>query len=432
MNTENQPVKSTAIGVRDAQADSRFLKECRRELDFISAVLTATGVLVVAFDPQGHILRFNRVCENVTGYTCDDVRGRKSWDFLLCREDIESAKKIFSSLNNGISSIKADQCWLDKKGRKRMICWSNATLCDADGRVQYIVATGIDITTQHLNTTAQNAWHEQFRILSEYAYDWEYWINPQGRFVHVAPSCERLTGYKPNDFYEDPDLILALVHPEDRSKVEDHFKAHKPGVEHCQMDFRIVTAEGQIKWICHHCRPVFDKKGQYKGQRASNRDISKRKQAEQALLEREQELKKNARHLEEVNRALKLMLDHRHIETQAVARNSSNNLKRHIAPYLEKLSACALGPDARILVNILQTNIEDLINTDSNSLFGKYRQLTPTEVHVADLIRQGMSSKEIAETLAVSPSTINIHRNNIRKKLGLLNTKTNLRSFLHA
>lgn len=432
MNTESRPVQLTAIGVRDTRANASPMNECQQELDFISAVLASTAILVVAFDPQGRILRFNGACENVTGYTCDEVRGKKSWDFLLCREDVESAKKIFSSLKTGLSPIKSDQCWLDKNGRKHMICWSNATLCNAGGHVQYIVASGIDITTQHLNATAQKAWHEQFRILSEYAYDWEYWINPQGRFVHVSPSCERLTGYKPNDFYEDPGLIVALVHPEDRSRVEDHFKTLKPGLEICQMDFRIVTADGQIKWICHHCQPVFDEKGQYKGQRASNRDISKRKQAEQALLQREQELEKNARHLEEVNRALKLMLDHRHIETQAVARNSSNNLKRHIAPYLEKLSACALGPDARIFVNILQTNIEDLINTGSDSLFGKYRQLTPTEVHVADLIRQGMSSKEIAETLAVSPSTINIHRNNIRKKLGLLNTKTNLQTFMHA
>ena len=85
-----------------------------------------------------------------------------------------------------------------------------------------------------------------------------------------------------------------------------------------------------------------------------------------------------------------------------------------------------------MLVNILQANIQDMINAGADTHFDKYRHLTPTEVHVADLIRQGLSSKEIAEALKVSPSTINIHRNKIRRKLGLLNTKTNLQSFMLA
>ena len=403
-----------------------------QEFDLNSKVLENTGALIVVTDTDDRIVQFNHACESITGYTFEEIRGQKIWDLFLDKNDIAAAKEIFNALKKDRSPIKMDMYWREKSGRKNMIRWSNAALRNTAGSVAFIIAIGIDITTQHLNETAKDAWHEQFRILSEYAYDWEYWINPKGRFVHVSPSCERLTGYRPNDFYEDASLIISLVHPDDQLRVEKHFRALNLHVEHCQMEFRIINTYGKVLWISHHCRPVYDEKGNYLGQRASNRDISRQKDAEEALKKQEQELKKSARHLEEVNRALKLMLEHRHIETQAVATNASNNLKRQIAPYLEKLSACQVSSEARMLVNILQANIQDMINAGADTHFDKYRHLTPTEVHVADLIRQGLSSKEIAEALKVSPSTINIHRNKIRRKLGLLNTKTNLQSFMLA
>jgi two-component system sporulation sensor kinase A len=127
------------------------------------------------------------------------------------------------------------------------------------------------------------------RAVADFAYDWEYWIAPDGDYLYNSPSCERLTGYTPDDFREDPDLLQKITHPEDRAAVEAHFRQEREEDETHSLDFRIVTREGTRRWINHVCRQVYDKDGNWLGWRGSNRDITVRKRAENArerLLER--------------------------------------------------------------------------------------------------------------------------------------------------
>lgn len=107
-----------------------------------------------------------------------------------------------------------------------------------------------------------------------------------------------------------------------------------------------------------------------------------------------------------------------------------SNLKRFVFPYLESLAALKTGKAADAYLEIIQTNIQQLISPVSKSLSGAYLDFTPTEVKVADLIRQGQATKSIAEILRTSTSTVAIHRNNIRKKLGILNQRVNLSTYL--
>ena len=91
----------------------------------------------------------------------------------------------------------------------------------------------------------------------------------------------------------------------------------------------------------------------------------------------------------------------------------------------------SLNEDAQTFVNIIKSNINDLISPLASNLSPKYFTLTPTEIQIADLIKQGKTSKEIASMLNVSPKAVSFHRGNLRKKLGLLNKKINLRTYLH-
>jgi DNA-binding CsgD family transcriptional regulator len=81
-------------------------------------------------------------------------------------------------------------------------------------------------------------------------------------------------------------------------------------------------------------------------------------------------------------------------------------------------------------VNIIKSNINDLISPLASNLSSKYFSLTPSEIQIADLIKHGKTSKEIALMLNVSPKAVSFHRGNLRKKLGLLNKKINLRTYL--
>lgn len=126
---------------------------------------------------------------------------------------------------------------------------------------------------------------ERFRVVADFAYDWEHWLSPDGRFIHVSPSVERLTGHKSEEFLADAGLFLRLVHPRDREVVLVHLEALEAGP--AELVFRIIRADGEERWIEHACQPVRDAAGGLLGRRGSNRDITERRQAEEALRESE-------------------------------------------------------------------------------------------------------------------------------------------------
>ncbi|MFN6564622.1 MAG: GAF domain-containing protein [Nostoc sp. ChiSLP01] len=127
-----------------------------QERNFISAILDTASALVIVTDSQGQIVRFNQVCEQITGYSFDEVRGRYFWNLFLLPEQVESVKAVFEQLQAGKNFQEHENYWVMKDGSRRLIAWSNTILKNYDGSVEYIVGTGIDITErkrteQHLS-----------------------------------------------------------------------------------------------------------------------------------------------------------------------------------------------------------------------------------------------------------------------------------------
>ncbi len=156
------------------------------------------------------------------------------------------------------------------------------------------------------------------------------------------------------------------------------------------------------------------------------------KQIETDLINQRQILVEKTINQEKVNAALKAILDQREIEKKSIEVAMVANLKRYVFPYLDVLEQQQLGKAARACVGILRTNIEQLVSPVSKKLSGVYMALTPTEVKVADLIRQGQSTKAIAGILNASVSTVEKHRNKIRHKLNIVRQKVNLQTFLNS
>jgi len=124
---------------------------------------------------------------------------------------------------------------------------------------------------------------ERFRTLADSTYDWETWRAPDGKYLYVSPSCERITGYRREEFMADPSLVARIVHPDDQAVTNKHFLEHLRAEEVFHVDFRIITRTGEERFISHYCRGVFTKDGEWLGLRESNRDISMRKRAEMEL-----------------------------------------------------------------------------------------------------------------------------------------------------
>lgn len=159
-------------------------------------------------------------------------------------------------------------------------------------------------------------------------------------------------------------------------------------------------------------------------------DITERKQVEEALRQREAALEIRTNELEEVNTALRVLLKKREQDKTELEEEVLLNVKELIMPYIQKLKRSRMAAKQISYLRILESNLNDITAPFLHNLSSKYLNLTPKEIWVAGLVKEGKTTKEIAELLISSTEAIEFHRKNLRKKLGLKNKKTNLRTYL--
>jgi len=138
----------------------------------------------------------------------------------------------------------------------------------------------------------------KYRTVADFTYDWEYWANVDDSLEYVSPACERISGYTTRDLIENPSLFKEIIVPEDRDVWERHYHDARKELKPYEIQFRIQRQDGQIRWIEHSCQPVIDHQGSLQGFRASNRDITSRKQAEVDLRKAYTEIEKLKNRLE--------------------------------------------------------------------------------------------------------------------------------------
>jgi len=148
---------------------------------------------------------------------------------------------------------------------------------------------------RHLNRELQ-ASEEKYRIVADYTYDWETWIGLDHQFIYVSPSCKLITGYTANEFINDSSLYGRIVHPDDREIFEKHLaEIHVESGQDSRVEFRIITRNGEERWIEHLCGNIFGSDGKWLGQRSNNRDITDRKRMEEEIHKLNQELEQRVR-----------------------------------------------------------------------------------------------------------------------------------------
>ncbi len=162
----------------------------------------------------------------------------------------------------------------------------------------------------------------------------------------------------------------------------------------------------------------------------SHENITALRAAEEKLEARERELAEKNRNLEEINTALKVLLERREQDRKEFEEQVLGNVKQRVLPNLERLKGTRLEPGAMEYVRILETGLQEIVSPFLQRLTSSYFSLTPKEIQVAGLVKDGKMTKEIADFLNISASAVDFHRKNIRRKLGLTSRKANLRSYL--
>ena len=247
-------------------------------------------------------------------------------------------------------------------------------------------------------------------------------INANGRYFIQNTTCKMswgdIIGKRPEDISIDKHTLALWM--------DNNRRAFSGEIIKGEVEF---IRDGEQRYFYNIISPIYNK-GTIDGIMGFNIDITEQKQAEEALKEREKELELKTHNLEEANIALKVLLKRRDEDKTELEEKILLNVKESVIPYLEKLKMSELDEKQKTHVSILESNLNDITSSFSHRLSSKYMNFTPTEIQIANLLRQGKTSKEIAELMNSSPKAVTFHRENIRRKLGLKNKKINLKSYL--
>ncbi len=265
-------------------AERRKVEEALKESEqrFSKAFHSNPSALAITRAPDYLYVDVNGSWLKLFEYSREEVIGRNSKELNMFPSNyakreaiVEQTLKQGSALNQEISACT--------KTGKLLKVLASAEAVNIGGE-KYILSSAIDLTERKRAEEALQESEEKFRLVADFTHDWETWLGPDGNYIYVSPSCERITGYRAEEFIKNPQLAIDLVHPDDREAFKDHRISHFGGqTSRGEIDYRIVTKNGETRWISHLCRAVFGKNGEWLGRRASNRDITERKQADAKL-----------------------------------------------------------------------------------------------------------------------------------------------------
>ena len=193
---------------------------------------------------------------------------------------------------------------------------------------------------------------------------------------------------------------------------------------HCTANVALRDNEGKPISVLEISRDITEKVQAVKALHKAKNELDRR------VKERTSDLEIKTKNLEEINIAMKILLKKRDEDKKDIEDNVLTNVKELIVPFFKKIKKTKLDDQQKTILSIIESNLGEIISPFTRRMSLKHLNLTPAEIRIANLIRQGSPSKEIAELLNVSPRTIDTHRKNIRRKFGLQGQKKNLRSHL--
>jgi PAS domain S-box-containing protein len=244
-------------------------------------------------------------------------------------------------------------------------------------------------------------------------------------FIDVNHRFIRFTGYSREEIVGRSITELNILSREDYERICQSLKT-KGAIYNEEIEYR--TKSGNIRMGIYSAE-LIDVRGE-KLLLSIHHDITERVHAQNVLKQKEEELTKRSAELEKANSALRVFLERRREDRKNLETRLQQNINELIIPYIRELQNYNLDERGKCYLNILESNIKDIVSPFLNNISSYYKNLTPTEIKVSSMVRGGMTSKNIAKLLNVAPGTVDTHRNNIRKKLGLEKGKTNLRSYL--
>ena len=408
--------RKTEEALRASEEKYKALVELTSDMIYISDV---KGCQLFMNAPG--IARLEALPEEVIG---------QPWSKWIHPEDRERSTSTFQEmLGKGIDVFDFQNRYVSKSGRVMHALHNVRVLRDQDGVIVGTQGIARDISGIRKAEEVRRESENKFRILAEKSPNMIF-INQMGRIIYTNEQCTEVMGFTREEFSAPGFNFLFLISPEHVDLARENFLKHLQGREVPPHEYCLVTKGGKrVEAIITTKLIEYDNKPAILG---IVTDITERKKMEKALMESERQMRLYATQLEESNNALKVLLRQRESDKRELEEKILANIRNLILPYLAKLKTNRQASDDLIYLNILESNLREIVSPFSVSLSSASLGLTPKEMLIADLVKDGKQDKEISEILNISPDTVKVHRKNVRKKLGIAGNRTNLRAHLMA
>ena len=409
-------VNGILIDVTKEKEAEEALRESEKRLN---AILDATTETIVLFDREGIVHAANQVVCDRLETTKEEFIGKRIYDFFSPDVAEGRKQKWHEVLDTGRPVSFEDT-------RKNMTFEQKAyPILDEEGQVQMVVAFANDKTDRNLAEEALRESQQRMALAMEGGnigmFDW----NLQTNEAFFDRRWYENVGYSPGDVELNPGDWEKITHSEDWPGAQQMLKDNLRGkIPFYEKETRLKCKSGQWRWMLTRAKIVeFDSNGDALRIIGTTLDTNNRKRMEIELQNRTLELS-------ETNTALKVLVNHREKDKEELGEKVLSNVKALVEPYLKELKDSQVDQKQIVFLDLLESGLKNILSSFSSKLSSKYLALTPGELQVAYLVREGKRTKEIAELLNLSGKTIEDYRKNLRKKLGIRNMKVNLRTYL--
>jgi PAS domain S-box-containing protein len=417
--------------IRDLECASSDHQKTRNILDRTTlnyqAIFDGSNDAIFIYDArEERILGVNQKATEMFGYTKEEL-------LQLDLASLNEGKAPYSMADaedNFHRAEKDEESLFEWKARKKNgdLCWVEVNLKSAvlDGE-ECIIEIVRDINTRKETEIALKSQRDRLEYILEgsNAGTWE-WDVQTGELT-VNKRWLNTIGYTTDKIPQKIPRVIwsGFIHPADLEQANAAVEKHLRGEsDFYEWEFRMQHKDGHWVWILDRGKVVsWGENGKPLWIYGTHQEITQRKQAEEKLAA-------DAHQIQESNTALRVLLQRMKDDQQEIEKKITTNIRKLVLPYLEKLRGLKLNDLQANCLETVTANLQQVTSPFLQNLATCFADFTPREIQVANMIREGKTSKEIAHILNTSIGTVDFHRDNIRKKLALSNKKSNLRTFL--
>ncbi|OPY89001.1 MAG: putative diguanylate cyclase YegE [Syntrophus sp. PtaU1.Bin208] len=408
----------------------RLETELAEQVDFLQALIDNIPNPVFYKDPDGKYLGCNKAFEKYLDVRREEILGKDVQE-IPTADFIDLHHRMDAELIQNGGSVVYESMNRPADGVAHHDIVHKALFHKTDGSLGGFVASVTDISDLKRAKEALAESEAMYRNLFENASIGMFQSTLEGKFLRINKVYAAMLGYdSTEEVIEAITDTATQIHADPRNRADmlaameerDWFYAEQP---YLRKDGSIMIGKLAIRRVLRLDGTVAYLEGIVE-------DITERKRSEEALINRERELRIKAQNLMEVNTTMKVLLDTMERDQEELKERFLTNIQNQVLPYLGKLKKSPLQEDQKGYVEMAEAHLLEIASPFTQKLTSSFLNLTKKEIQIAYLVKEGKSSKEIAELLNAKQRVVEFHRENIRSKLGLKNKKGRLAMLLRS